>query len=144
MRDFLQQLPQTVQELRDSDELSWLGDSGAAKNVQDGAEHISKSIPDAISAILGVAGDFFGVFLALFTILFICLFLLTDVAKLKRVARQRADAGRGRAVARRVGARDGVRVALGDRRRRDRDHRGDGSRHDRLAARLELRRRRWE
>ena len=83
VRDFLKQLPQTVQELRDSGELSWLGDSGAAKNVQDGAQHISKSIPDAVSAILGVAGGFFGVFLALFTILFICLFLLTDIAKLK-------------------------------------------------------------
>jgi predicted PurR-regulated permease PerM len=83
VRDFLKQLPQTVQQLRDSGELSWLGDSGAAKNVQDGAEHISASIPDAVSSILGVAGSFFGVFLALFTILFICLFLLTDIAKLK-------------------------------------------------------------
>ena len=83
-RDFLQQLPATVQELRDSDELSWLGDSGAAKNVQEGAEQVSKSVPDAISAVLGIAGDFFGVFLALFTILFICLFLLTDIGKLKQ------------------------------------------------------------
>jgi putative heme transporter len=83
VRDFLKQLPQTVQELRDSGELSWLGDSGAAQNVQQGADHISKSIPDTVSAILGVAGGFFGVFLAAFTILFICLFLLTDIAKLK-------------------------------------------------------------
>src|SRR6186997_3060178 len=35
VRDFLQQLPCTVQELQDSGELSWLGDSGAADNVQD-------------------------------------------------------------------------------------------------------------
>jgi predicted PurR-regulated permease PerM len=83
VRDFLKQLPDTVQKLRDSGELSWLGDSGAAKNVQEGAQHISASIPDAVSSILGVAGGFFGVFLALFTILFICLFLLTDIAKLK-------------------------------------------------------------
>ena len=82
-RDFLKQLPQTVQELRDSDELSWLGDSGAAKNVQEGAAHVSASMPDAISAVLGIAGSFFGVFLAAFTILFICLFLLTDIARLK-------------------------------------------------------------
>src|SRR5215813_15629886 len=39
-RDFLKQLPDTVEELRDSSELSWLGDSGAAKNVQDGADHV--------------------------------------------------------------------------------------------------------
>ena len=83
VRDFLKQLPQTVQELRDSGELSWLGDSGVAKNVQQGAEHVSASIPDAVSSILGIAGGFFGVFLAAFTILFICLFLLTDIGKLK-------------------------------------------------------------
>jgi predicted PurR-regulated permease PerM len=83
VRDYLKQLPQTVQQLRDSGELSWLGDSGAAKNVQEGAQHVSASVPDTVSAILGVAGGFFGVFLAMFTILFICLFLLTDIARLK-------------------------------------------------------------
>jgi predicted PurR-regulated permease PerM len=85
VRDFLQDLPEIVEDLRASDELSsWLGDSGAAGNVQSGAEEISVSIPDAVSAVLGIAGDFFTVFLAGFTILFICLFLLTDVGNLKR------------------------------------------------------------
>jgi len=84
VRDFLQDLPQTVQSLRDSNELSWLGDSGAAGNVQDGAQEVSVSVPDAISAVLGIAGSFFGVFLAAFTILFICLFLLSDIVNLKR------------------------------------------------------------
>ena len=85
VRDFLQDLPEIVEQLRSSDELSsWLGDSGAAKNVQTGAEEVSVSIPDAISGILGIAGTFFGVFLAGFTILFICLFLLTDVGNLQR------------------------------------------------------------
>ena len=41
-------------------------------------------MPDAISAVLGIAGTFFGVFLAGFTILFICLFLLSDITNLKR------------------------------------------------------------
>src|SRR5262245_64862500 len=81
VRDFLQELPTTVQQLRDSGELSWLGDSGAAGTVQDGAQQVSVSVPDAISKVLGVAGSFFSVFLAAFTILFICLFLLTDIAK---------------------------------------------------------------
>ncbi len=84
VRDFLVQLPATVQQLRDSGELSWLGDSGAAQNVQNGASDISSSLPTAISAVLGIAGSFFSVFLALFTILFICLFLLTDIGNLKR------------------------------------------------------------
>jgi predicted PurR-regulated permease PerM len=84
VRDYLQDLPQTVSDLRDAGGLSWLGDSGAAENVQSGAEQVSVSIPDAISAVLGIAGSFFGVFLAAFTILFICLFLLTDVGNLKQ------------------------------------------------------------
>jgi predicted PurR-regulated permease PerM len=83
-RDFLQELPTIVEDLRETDELSWLGDSGPAENVQDGAAEISVSIPDAISGVLGIAGTFFGVFLAAFTILFICLFLLSDIVNLKR------------------------------------------------------------
>jgi predicted PurR-regulated permease PerM len=84
VRDFLQELPTVVQQLRDSGELSGLGNSGAAENVQDGAEQVSASLPEAISSVLGVAGTFFGVFLAAFTILFVCLFLLTDIENLKR------------------------------------------------------------
>ena len=84
VRDFLQDLPATVQQLQDSGELSWLGDSGAAGNVQEGAQNVSAAVPDAISAVLGLAGSFFSVFLAAFTILFVCLFLLSDIGSLKR------------------------------------------------------------
>jgi predicted PurR-regulated permease PerM len=84
VRDYLQDLPQTVSDLRDAGGLSWLGDSGAAENVQSGAEQVSVSVPDAISAVLGIAGSFFGIFLAAFTIIFICLFLLTDIANMKQ------------------------------------------------------------
>lgn len=84
VRDFLKELPTIVEDLRESDELSWLGDSGAAEGVQQGADQVSASIPDAVSSVLGIAGDFFTVFLALFTILFICLFLLTDIGRLKQ------------------------------------------------------------
>src|SRR5215211_7774755 len=84
VRDFLQQLPTTVQQLQDSDELSgWFGDSGASDNVQEGAQEVATKIPDAISSVIGIAGTFFTVFIALFSILFICLFLLTDIARLK-------------------------------------------------------------
>jgi len=83
-RDVIKELPTTVQQLRDSGELSWLGDSGAAENVQAGANTAAASVPDTIKSVLGIAGDFFSIFLAAFTILFICLFLLSDVANLKR------------------------------------------------------------
>jgi predicted PurR-regulated permease PerM len=84
VRDYLHDLPATVQKLQDSGELSWLGDSGSAGNVQDGAQQVAKTVPDAISAVLGVAGSFFSIFLASFTILFVCLFLLSDIGNLKR------------------------------------------------------------
>ena len=84
VRDFLQDLPVLVEKLRASDELSGLGDSGAAENVQTGAEKISASVPDAITGVIGIAGDFFSGFLVTFTIIFICMFLLSDIANLKR------------------------------------------------------------
>ncbi len=84
VRDFIQDLPMLVEQLRESDELSWLGDSGAAENVQQGADEASASVPDAISALLGIAGDLFTGFLVCFTIIFICIFLLSDVVNLKR------------------------------------------------------------
>jgi predicted PurR-regulated permease PerM len=83
VRDFLHELPQTVEQLRSSDELSWLGDTGVGSNGQEGANKIAASVPDAISGVLGIAGDFFAVFLAGFTVLFICLFFLSDVGSLK-------------------------------------------------------------
>jgi predicted PurR-regulated permease PerM len=84
VRDFLQDLPATVEQLRESDELSWLGDSGAAENVQAGAEKVSASVPDAISGVLGIAGGFLSGFLVAFTIIFICMFLLSDIPSMKR------------------------------------------------------------
>jgi len=84
-RDFLQDLPQTVEQLRASDELpAWLTDSGAADNVAQGADKASAAVPDAISAVLGIAGGAVSGFLVAFTIVFICMFLLTDVPNLKR------------------------------------------------------------
>jgi predicted PurR-regulated permease PerM len=83
VRDFLHELPQTVEQLRNSDELAWLGDTGIGGNVQEGADKTSLNVPDAISAVLGIASGFFTVFLFCFTILFICLFFLSDVNKMK-------------------------------------------------------------
>jgi len=83
VRDYLHELPQTVDQLRSSNELSWLGDTGIGKNLEEGASKTSVSVPDAVSSVLGIAGDFFAVFLAGFTILFICLFFLSDVPNLK-------------------------------------------------------------
>jgi putative heme transporter len=84
VRDVLHQLPTTVEQLRESDELSSLGDTGAAENLQKGSEQVSSAVPDAIKGVLGIAGGFLSAFLACFTIIFICMFLLSDIANLKR------------------------------------------------------------
>jgi predicted PurR-regulated permease PerM len=84
--DFLKALPQTVQQLRDSGELSWLGDSGAAENVQDGSQGLANTIPNAVDAFLGVAGNAFSAGLAVFTIIFLALFLLMDMQRLQNAA----------------------------------------------------------
>jgi len=85
VRDLLQNLPATIEQLRGADELSsWLGDSGAAANVQEGSEKLSASVPDAITGVLGITAGFVSGFLVCFTIIFICMFLLSDVANLKR------------------------------------------------------------
>ena len=83
IRDFLKGLPELVADARESDELSWLGDSGAAENVQTGADNVAATTPDAISALLGLAGSAFSIGLALFTVLFLALFLLIDMERLK-------------------------------------------------------------
>jgi predicted PurR-regulated permease PerM len=82
--DFLKDLPDLVSSLRASDELSWAGDSGAAGNVQEGSEKLASSIPDAIASFLGLAGDAFSAGIAIFSLIFLCLFLLIDVPRLRR------------------------------------------------------------
>jgi predicted PurR-regulated permease PerM len=83
LRDFVKDLPELVDELRESDELAWVGDSGVGDDAQSGAENVAGAMPDTVSAILGVVGQTFSVGLALFTVLFVCLFFLLDVANLR-------------------------------------------------------------
>jgi predicted PurR-regulated permease PerM len=83
LRDFLKDLPQIVDQLRESDELSWLGDSGAAENVQSGADEASVNVPDTVAALLGVAGKAFEVAISLFTVVFLALFLIIDMSRLQ-------------------------------------------------------------
>jgi predicted PurR-regulated permease PerM len=82
--DFLKDLPQLVSDLRESGELSWAGDSGAAGNVQDGADRLAASVPDAVSSFLGVAGHAFSAGIAIFSLIFLALFLLVDMPRLRR------------------------------------------------------------
>ena len=96
--------PAMVEQLRESDELSWLGDSGAAENVQTGASRSrrrcrTRSRPCSASRATSSPSSS-----SRFTIIFICIFLLSDIANLKRALGERAHAGRGRALARTCGS----------------------------------------
>ena len=46
VRDFLKDVPSLVEQLRESGELSFLGDTGAAENVQQGANNLADWVPD--------------------------------------------------------------------------------------------------
>ncbi len=83
VRDYLRELPELVDRLRDSDELGWMGDSAAAGHAQTGADQVASGVPTAVSAVLGVAGEAASVALAAFTLTFVTLFFLTDVERLK-------------------------------------------------------------
>jgi predicted PurR-regulated permease PerM len=83
VRDLLKGLPEIVSDLRESDELEPIGDTGAAENVQDGAESLADTIPVDLSALVGVAGDVFGFALGVFTVVFVALFVLIDMPKIK-------------------------------------------------------------
>lgn len=93
--DFVQDLPQLVDDLRSSDELSWVGDSGIGDDAQAGAQNLAEAMPDTIAALLGVVGDAFSVGLAIFTVVFVALFFLLDVAHLKSATASVLSPGSG-------------------------------------------------
>jgi predicted PurR-regulated permease PerM len=83
VRDLLKDTPDLVGDLRERDELEWLGDTGAAETVQDGAQNLSDEVPDELSALVGIAGGVFSFLLAMFTLVFVTLFVLIDMPKIK-------------------------------------------------------------
>ncbi len=83
MQSFLKDLPQTVDQLKNSSELGFLKNTGAADNATSGAQSVSNSVPDALGALVGFAGSIASMALDIFLVTFICLFFLCEVAELK-------------------------------------------------------------
>jgi predicted PurR-regulated permease PerM len=83
VRDVIHQSPSLVDQLRDRLPDS-IGNSGAAGNVEEGANELSQNTPDAISAVLGIAGDAASAALTAFTLIFVALFFICDAPRLKR------------------------------------------------------------
>ena len=116
VRDFLQEVPDLVADLRESGELDALGDTGAAENVQQGADYLRRDDPRRdLGAPRLRRRSAFSIGLALFTVLFLCLFLLIDIAAPEAGGGEHAAARRRRPLARGVGADHEQRLALGDR-----------------------------
>ena len=84
LQSFLKDLPDLVDKLRNSDELSSVGDTSAAGSVSAGAESISNAVPNALSGLVGFAGSVFSACIDIFLITFICLFFLCEVDDLKK------------------------------------------------------------
>jgi predicted PurR-regulated permease PerM len=84
VRDFLQSLPNVVDELQSRDALAVLGD-GAEGEVQAGAQKLAGAVPDAIGAVLGVAGSAATAALTAFTVIFLALFFVIDMPKLQQM-----------------------------------------------------------
>jgi predicted PurR-regulated permease PerM len=82
--DYVQASPELVDNLRDDGILSPAGDTEAASTIQAGADKAAAEMPETVSGLLDVASGFFSFALAVFTVTFVALFFLSDVAKLKR------------------------------------------------------------
>lgn len=84
LRGFLESLPGILRELRESGSLDWLPTGDAGSGAQQGADAIAQWVPSTISGLLGVAGNAASVLIGVVTIVFAALFLLTDIADLRR------------------------------------------------------------
>jgi predicted PurR-regulated permease PerM len=84
VQEFLRGLPDLVGDLRDSDELGWLGDTTAGSETENAAQQVADRIPDALSALVGLAGGLFSAGLAAFTLIFVSLFFISDAPNLQR------------------------------------------------------------
>jgi predicted PurR-regulated permease PerM len=82
VRDFLHDLPDVVADLRETLPAA-VGDSGSAESTEQGAETVAAAVPDAISAVLGIAGSAGSALLTAFTLIFVALFFITDTPRLR-------------------------------------------------------------
>jgi predicted PurR-regulated permease PerM len=83
LRELVQALPEIVAGIRDSDAFRWLDqrtDLGAESQTQ--AASIASRVPETLQGFVGLAGNVFGFFFVIFELIFLTLFLLTDLPQL--------------------------------------------------------------
>jgi predicted PurR-regulated permease PerM len=82
LRDLIQDLPQIVSQIRDSDAFHWLDEQvDVGSQSQAHASDIAARVPDTLEAFVGIAGHVFGFFFLIFELIFLTLFLLCDLPK---------------------------------------------------------------
>lgn len=78
VEEFVAELPQLWDELSSSDAFEAVVSSGSQGDVRGGLEDLARGLPDAATALLGIAGGVFGSLLSLVTLTFLALFLLIE------------------------------------------------------------------
>ncbi len=78
VKAFLGDIPGYWQQLSSSDAFKTFVSSGSQDKVRSALEDLAKGLPDAASALLGVAGGVFGSVLSLVTLTFLSLFMLIE------------------------------------------------------------------
>jgi predicted PurR-regulated permease PerM len=83
VRNFVDELPSIVQQIRDSSIGSWVDThSQAPEEAQQNVQQIAKAIGHAAGGVLGVALSGFSLVLSLVTAIFLTLFLIIDMPRL--------------------------------------------------------------
>jgi predicted PurR-regulated permease PerM len=80
LRDLVKDLPQIVEQIRASDAFHWLDervDVGA--QAQQHAGTLASKVPETLAAFVGLAGNVFTFFLIIFELVFLTLFLLSEL-----------------------------------------------------------------
>lgn len=78
VHDFLQEVPQYWEELTNSRAFETFVSSGAQSDVREALKDLASGLPEAATALMGIAGGVFGSVLSLVTLTFLALFLLME------------------------------------------------------------------
>jgi predicted PurR-regulated permease PerM len=78
VKAFVEELPAYWDDLTSSDAFQTFVSSGAQDSVRNALQELAAGLPEAASALLGIAGGVFGSILSLVTLTFLALFLLME------------------------------------------------------------------
>lgn len=86
LAQFLRSLPEIVESLQESRAFRWVRESGLADEAEQGAADLAGRIPGTVGGFFGLVGEALTTALVLFTVMFLALFLVIDMPKLREAA----------------------------------------------------------